>query len=191
MTAGRLDPQTLQQPRIAIQGGRGSWSDVTLRSVVAATVQPHATADAAWQAVLTGRADAAWLASRNSTMGEIHGTAAARRAGRCWMEASFAVRHALLARPATRRVDVVHGHPAALAQCRAALARLAPGARLAEAVDGAHAAPGLAVGEAVLGPAALSRMHGLRVLADDACDQPDNRTTFQLLLAPGGPDRAG
>ena len=145
--------------------------------------------------MLDGRADAAWLAAGNSTVGEIVATRAAREAGRCVLVAGFAIRHALLGQPGTRLDDlaVVHGHPAALAQCSATLRRVAGHASPRAAVDGAHAAAQLAMGEAVLGPPDLGGMHGLAVLAGDVSDRPDNRTTFQLLVGAGllGSDRRG
>ena len=165
---------------------------MTVRSLLPADVHPYATAAAAWQAVRVGEADAAWLAAGNSTVGEITATRTARHEGVCLLAASFAIRHALLAPAGTRLSDLaaVHGHPAAVGQCAGTLRRLAARARMVEAVDGAHAAAGLAPREAVLGPPGLAALHGLAVLAADVSDRPDNRTTFHLL-AQVGPDRAG
>lgn len=174
--------------RIAIQGGRGSWSEESLAQAIPdAQVLRLSTVAAAWKAVTEGRAAAAWLAASNSTTGDIALTQGPRSEGTVWLERAHPIQHALLARPGARLDGLrrVAGHPQALAQCARTLKQLAPRARPVPSVDGAHTARRLAGMETgVLCSANLAPRLGLKVLAPSVVDDSANETTFQLLVAP-------
>lgn len=171
---------------VAIQGGAGSWSEASLVAALPGVrVRRFATVEEAWRATLAGETAAAWLARHNSLVGEVEATRLARREGDALLSRTVDVAHALLAARGARLADVavVAGHPLALRQCAASLARLVPGARLVAAVDGAHAAARLRPGDgrAVVAGVHVAARRGLAVLAEGVADGP-NRTTFDLLL---------
>jgi len=176
------------QLSIAIQGATGSWSELSLHRVLpSVNILPCDTVADAWRQTRTGAADAAWLASHNSTIGDIEATSSARHEAETWLEVEQPIQHALIA-PAGVRVgelDHIEAHPLAFEQCAASLARLVPRAQRVTAIDGAHAAAGLAQKRStgVLASATVARTFGLSVLHERMNDAPDNRTTFQLLLS--------
>lgn len=175
---------------VAYQGGPGSWSETSLRMALpVAHGVGKPTFAGAWRATLDGEAIAAWLPVRNSVLGPFPEVLEILEHAVVWMEADLPVRHALLAADGTQLEDVrrVVGHPKAIAQCRRRLAQAVPQARLEDVVDSAHeltAAP-LAEGDAVVGSRTLAERHGLAVLVDDVSDDPDNATTFRLVVPPG------
>jgi chorismate mutase/prephenate dehydratase len=187
MTLLQVSADVQSSLRVAFQGGIGSWSDESL-SVHLPGVQRLACAgvDDAWAQVRRGDAVAAWLALRNSTIGEISDTRQVQEEGLVWLEVDHPIRHALVGR---RLVDLselrrIEGHPRALEQCRKTLDRLAPQAERASTIDGAHSAR-TSVAEpttAFVGPARLADAIGGAVLAPDVCDQAENTTTFGLLV---------
>lgn len=175
------------QISVAIQGSPGSWSELSLQRTLPDIRIVHCeTVEAAWRLARKGEADAAWLAARNSTIGDVAATAAVRRDAECWAEADQPVTHALLAPPGTRLPDVrrVEAHPLAIEQCRKTLDRLLPHAQRVDALDGAHAARTLAErpATAVLASAHLAPLLQLAVLHERVNDLAQNETTFQLLL---------
>lgn len=176
-----------QRLHVAIQGGPGSWSEETLQQVLPAA-QPMRcdTVAEAWRACRTGAAVAAWLPVANSHAGPVPETQGVAAEAEGWLEVEAPIRHALLARPALGLADLrrVEGHPHALAQCRATLARLVPQAELVPTVDGAHSAATLPpdAPAAVVGSRRLAQGNGWRVLHEGLADAPDNRTRFRLLL---------
>lgn len=174
--------------RVAIQGGRGSWSEESLAAAYPAVrVRRFATVEAAWRAVEAGVADAAWLAAHNTRTGDIDVTRNVRVKARLLAASTYPVQHALLARQGVKLTDLRHvvGHPQALAQCAEALRRLVPRAQTVASVDGAHAARRLQHQEptAVLASRRVAARLGLRVL-HAAMAEEGNATTFHLLVPP-------
>jgi prephenate dehydratase len=119
-------------------------------------------------------------------------------------EAIVAIQHLLAARPGTElsQVETVYSHPQALAQCRARLEALLPGARQITTSSTAEAArlvaqgaTGVEGGAVELGAACISSrravdLYGLQVLSDDIQDEKFNATRF-WLLAPKSPEPSG
>ncbi len=173
--------------RVAIQGGRGSWSEESLTEalpgVEALTCD---TFGEAWAAARDGRAAAAWLPVHNSTIGTLGEVAELVAGADAWLESTIAIDHALVAPETVDLEDIrtVLAHPRALEQCRATLARLVPGAELRPTPDGAHSLDRLnrAEGSAVVGSPRLAHHPGLRVLAHPVNDTLDNATMFRLLV---------
>jgi prephenate dehydratase len=168
---------------------------------------PAATFAEAVTAVRDGDAEFAVLPVWNSTIGRIVSAWEALRSpddarlrARPVGEITIPVRHCLLSRHGVppEAITGVMGHPAALAQCSALLARRALRALPAEDSAGAARALAEASGNApmrvpgsdatvnpldtaTLAPAAAAARYGLVIIAADVQDQIDNRTSFLVL----------
>ncbi|HLE47996.1 MAG TPA: prephenate dehydratase domain-containing protein [Candidatus Thermoplasmatota archaeon] len=171
--------------RVAIQGGPGSWSEISLQANLPRIEVLHCdTVRDVETACRSGAAVAAWLARQNSTVGPIQETDEAASTMDAWLVAEHPIRHALLGRKglALASIKVIRGHPRALEQCRATLARIAPQAPQEATVDGAHSAASISTSDAVLGAPEIAKRHGLSILAESVNDEPLNSTTFELLV---------
>src|SRR2546425_9981238 len=110
-------------PLVAIQGERGAFSELAVRSLFGrrARILPCAEFDALFRAAETGRCRYALAPVENTIAGSIHRVndllleSTLKVAG----EAVIRVSHALVALPGVRLRDVrrVYSHPVALAQC--------------------------------------------------------------------------
>ena len=173
--------------RVAIQGGPGSWSEIScLANIPDVDVLHCETVRDVEAACRSSAAVAAWLPRWNSTLGAIHDTDDAASAMECWLEAPHPIAHALVAPAGLKLEDVrvVRGHPRALEQCAKTLTWLVPRARLEGTVDGAHSARTLAADgdAAVLGPGSLAARSDRCVLAENVSDEAGNTTWFHLLV---------
>lgn len=94
------------------------------------------------------------------------------------------VRHNLLIKNNTKKIDVIVSHPQALAQCRQYLARQFPEAQL-KTVDSTAAAAYLvasgAENHAAIGSAQAGEIYGLKNYAADIQDHSGNCTRFIVL----------
>ena len=187
---------------VAYQGEPGAYSEAAAHARFGpdAEAAGHATFAGAVQAVRHGAADAAVIPVRNSATGTVvpgaEAVAGGLRGGlHADGEIALPIRHALLALPGTAlgAVRTVESHPEALRQCArwlgAALAAADVRPGPAAAPDTAGAARDLAArqdprGAAIAHRAAAAR-YGLAVLADGIQDDPDNVTTFVVLVRPG------
>ncbi len=123
-------------------------------------------------AATNGDADAVWLPVHNNLAGDILDAAAAIEGWEELERHGMAIRHHLLGRPDAdpNTLEVVYGHPAALAQCESTLASM--GLTAVPASDSATAAQraqedssiGAIAGEAAAG------IFGLNVLRHDVQD---------------------
>ena len=182
--------------RVVFQGEPLAYSDLAASRLMATRHAAGAerrgvpTFAAAVAAVRRKEADYAFLPVENSCIGAIEEvTAVLLDEGLSIVDEEIGeVRHVLAARPGTALADVrrVRSHPAALAQCRTALARL--GALPEPWHDTAGAAADLAredertaAGCAVICSREAAAAHGLVVLAEDVADDPQNVTRFVLL----------
>jgi chorismate mutase/prephenate dehydratase len=111
-------------------------------------------------------------------------------------EVELAIRHHLLARAgALADVRRICAHPQALAQCRATLEELLPGVERVPVSSSAEAARRARdeSGTAAIASHAAGEIYGLRALASEIEDRPDNTTRFHIvgrtLLAPSGHDK--
>ncbi|OLE67331.1 MAG: hypothetical protein AUG09_02995 [Acidobacteria bacterium 13_1_20CM_2_68_7] len=189
MTAARA-------PRVAIQGERGAFSELAVRSLFGsrARILPCEDFDSLFRAVEKKGCRYALAPVENSIAGSIHRVydllldSPLKVAG----EAIIRVSHSLVALPGVRLRDVrrVFSHPVALAQCedfflrhprmtRVATHDTAGSVRLLceqEARDAAAIAPELS-----------ARLYGARVLARGLEDHRANFTRFFLLSRDGRP----
>ncbi|PYT36819.1 MAG: prephenate dehydratase [Acidobacteria bacterium] len=181
-------------PLVAIQGERGAFSELAVRSLFGrrARILPCAEFDALFRAAETGRCRYALAPVENTIAGSIHRVndllleSTLKVAG----EAVIRVSHALVALPGVRLRDVrrVYSHPVALAQCerffrrnprltRVATYDTAGSVRLLreeEARDAAAIAPELA-----------ARLYGARILKKGLEDHRANFTRFFALSRDG------
>jgi prephenate dehydratase len=174
--------------RVAYQGEAGAFSELAVAQMWGqdAISIPSATFEDVLRAVSTGAADFGVIPVENTTIGTVPGSSEAIHsfpALRAVDETVVAVHHCLLALPdaTLERLEAALSHPAALAQCRAFLARH-PRVRPVDFYDTAGAAREIAArGDPRL--AAIAGRHvaarfGLVVLAPDIADSPDNFTRF-------------
>jgi prephenate dehydratase len=190
--------------RIAYLGPPGTFSEeaVARCDLVAGDAPvPFPTFADAYQALKSGRVEAALLPIENSIEGSIGATLdllvhdpgpLIRR------EINLPVRQHLLVRPGTGLADVkrVVSHPQPLGQCSRFLREKLPAASLEPAHSTADAARRVAAGEpdaAAIGSRLAAERFGLAILAEAIQDVDENVTRFVLLAqadeAPTGKDR--
>lgn len=182
--------------RVAIQGERGSFSELAARALFGprARVLPCPDFDALFRAAESGRARYALAPVENTIAGSVHRvhdllfSTSLRVAG----EAIVRVAHHLIALPGVRAADVrrVYSHPVALAQCehffrahprltRVATYDTAGSVRLLRE-EGARDAAAIASDLA-------ARLYGARILKRHLEDHRSNFTRFFLLSRDGRP----
>jgi prephenate dehydratase len=179
--------------RIAYQGEAGAFSEEAVHAMLGPAVIPVPCpqfADAG-AALLDGRADAAVLPIENSIHGAVLPTFDLLAAGRLEVLAEIVqpIRLCLMARPGVRLEDVerVLSHPVALAQCERYVRRM--GFKAVVHSDTAGAAAEVArsgdAHSAAIAARGAAAAYGLRILAGDVQDRPDNQTRFFLIARRG------
>jgi len=175
---------------VAIQGERGSFSHAAVVELLGEdwTPQPHASFEAAFQAVAGGAAARALIPFENSLAGSIHENYDRLSALPLHIigEAQLRIRQCLIARPGTSIgiIRRVASHPVALAQCRKFFAER-PQVEAIATYDTAGAVRALQhdgpVTQAAIGPALAAALYGGQVLMEAIEDDPENYTRFLLL----------
>ena len=186
--------------KIAFLGPEGTYTHAAVTRHFGHSVRalPLPEVEKVFQEVESGSADFGVVPIENSTEGTVRHALDMFLSSPLMIcgEVELAIRHQLLVRTG-RLGDVrrICAHPQALAQCRMTLAELLPGveripvASSAEAARRARDEDGTA---AVAGEAA-AEIYGLRALATEIEDRPDNATRFYVvgrsLFAPSGADK--
>lgn len=174
--------------RVAIQGGRGSYSDdaATLWAPDRALIACRAFEDAV-AGLAKGEVAAAVLPIWNTMVGPLHEVLDLLDANPVQVVSlgTLPIKHALMAPRGDAGPTVIYGHPKALLQCPAALQARWPGIELRQE-DAAGVADrwereGHEPGAALLGNPRLAALHGLAVLDTEMSDVVGNATTFALL----------
>jgi prephenate dehydratase len=185
-------------PRYAYFGPEGTFTEQALRTLPAAAkaeLVPHASINAALDAVRSGAADAAMVPIENSIEGGVPTTLDALATGdpvQIVREVVLPVRFNLLARPgvelsAVRRITTF---PHAAAQCRTWLGAHLPDAEIVPAASTAAAAKVVAEDpeyDAALSAAIAGERYRLHALAEDIGDPVGAVTRFVLLSRPAAP----
>jgi prephenate dehydratase len=176
--------------RVAYQGEPGAFGEEAIRAHFAerAAAVPCARFEDVGRLLLEGGVDLAFLPVENSIIGPIDEAALVieRYALRTIDEHVLRVRHCLLGLAGARveGIRAVRSHPAAIAQC-AGFLRAHAWMRALPVLDTAGAARQLArdrtPANAAIASRAAATLYGLRVLAADIQDAPDNRTRFAIL----------
>ncbi|MDX6765173.1 MAG: prephenate dehydratase [Candidatus Methylacidiphilales bacterium] len=105
-------------------------------------------------------------------------------------EICIRIRHVLMARPGTQKINKIYSHPQAFGQCRQWLLRHYPGVRLVESSSTSHGAELAAneAGSAAIASQFAARRCGLEVLHTNIQDARRNMTRFLVLnRTPAGP----
>ena len=165
---------------------------ITQRDLTPAEQRALPSITAVLDAVAQGKADLGFVPIENG----IEGTVSATIDGlihdvdlHIQREVVMDIHLHLMAAPGTELADVhaVSSYPHALAQCQKYLARALPDAEQRAANSTADAARVLgqsgAAGEAAIAPRLAAERYGLRILAQDVEDHPENKTRF-VLVAP-------
>ena len=165
---------------------------LTQRDLAPAAQRPLPSITAVLEAVAHGEVDLGFVPIENG----IEGTVSATIDGlihdvdlHIQREVVMDIHLHLMAAPGTELADVhaVSSYPHALAQCQKYLARALPDAEKRAANSTADAARVLgqsgAAGEAAIAPRLAAERYGLRILAQDVEDHPENKTRF-VLVAP-------
>ncbi|HVH12691.1 MAG TPA: prephenate dehydratase [Longimicrobium sp.] len=180
--------------RVAFQGELGAFSGEAVRVLFGRNVEPVARrefADVA-DAVLRGEAECGLLPVENTLAGSVVAAydVLATQPLEIVGEVVTPIHHCVLGLPGATLEGLtrVASHPVALAQCTRWLASH-PALRAVAAYDTAGAARDVAAGgdpalAAIAGRGAAER-YGLRVLAADVEDRPDNQTRFLAVIARG------
>ena len=196
MTTMHPQPAARETIRVAFQGELGAFSEEAVRVFFGDAAEPVACrefTDVA-AAVLGGDVEFGLLPIENTLAGSVVGTYDVLAASplRIVGEVVTPIHHCVLGLPGATLDGLarVRSHPVALAQCTRWLATR-PAVQAIAAYDTAGAARDVAAGGdpsagAIAGRGAAQR-YGLRVLAADVEDRPDNQTRF-LVVAPRDAD---
>jgi prephenate dehydratase len=190
--------------RIAYLGPEGTFTESALLKMAAAgvipggggdvTPQPMDSTPAALSAVRAGSADFACVPIENSIDGTVLPTLDSLATGtplQIYGELTLDVAFSIVTRPdrGSDPVRTVAAFPVAAAQVRHWLAENLPTAEIVPANSNAAAAQDVAAGRADAGvsTALAAQRYGLATLADGVVDEPNARTRFVLVGAPGPP----
>jgi prephenate dehydratase len=175
---------------VAIQGERGSFSHAAVLELLGTDwmPQPHATFEAAFQAVAAGKAERALIPVENSLAGSIHENYDRLSALPLHIvgETQLRIRQCLIARPGSTLgvIRRVASHPVALAQCRNFFAER-PNVEAIATYDTAGSVMDLLrdgpATQAAIGPALAASLYGGQILLESIEDDPENYTRFLLL----------
>lgn len=191
-------------PRVAYLGPQGTFTEAALLQMVASRAVSGALADVeplpcdsaegALAAVRSGTADYACAPIENSIEGSVVPTMdslATDSPLQIYAEHTLDVAFSIAVRAGTQAADVetVAAYPVAAAQVKRWLAEHLPDAHTVPATSNAAAAHDVAGGRADAGvsTALAAQRLGLATLADGVVDEPNARTRFVLVGAPGPP----
>ncbi len=182
----------------AYLGPEGTFAEAALAHLTRSTggteglAQPLPSVGAALAAVRSGEVRAALVPLENSVEGSVPATMDGLVDGEPLVvtrEVFLPVGFVLAVRPGTTPADVrsVASHPHALAQCRARIAEVLPGADVVPTASTADAARRVAAGEhdAAVCAAIAAERYELDALVPDLADHPGAVTRFVLVEQPG------
>ncbi|MDL2230345.1 prephenate dehydratase [Alistipes sp. OttesenSCG-928-L06] len=180
-----------EKPRVAIQGGDGSFHQIIAHQTLGQNIEivPCATFREAAAKAESGEADVAVMAIENSIAGSILPNYKILQRGTLKIvgEAYLHIRQQLMANPgvALEEIREVHSHPMALQQCAEYLDEHPW--RLVETNDTAMSAKHLAEtgarNAAAIASTAAAELYGMEIIAPDIHTIKNNYTRF-LILAP-------
>lgn len=191
----------LEQPmHIAFLGPEGTFTQAAALKHFGHSVKtvPLATIDEVFREVEAGRADYGVVPVENSTEGAVAHTLDRMMNSSLTIcgEVALRIHQHLMGKVAdTAGIRRIYSHRQSLAQCRKWLDTHLPGVEQVDVVSNAEAARRAAAEEhtAAIGPEAAAGLYGLRLLASNIEDQPDNTTRFLVLgrnqVAPSGNDK--
>jgi chorismate mutase/prephenate dehydratase len=184
-----------QKVKVAFQGERGAYSESAVYAFFGkkAEVKPCRDFKAVFESVENHEAQFGVVPIENSLEGSVNQTydLFLKYDLKVCGEVIVKIDHCLIANPSTRleAVKAVYSHPQALAQCRSFLERL--GRELIPTYDTAGSVKmlkekGLKDAAAVASERA-AELYGMKVLARDIADNPENYTRFFVLSKEDSP----
>jgi chorismate mutase/prephenate dehydratase len=191
----------LEQPmKIAFLGPEGTFTQAAALKHFGHSVitVPLATIDEVFREVEAGSANYGVVPVENSTEGVITHTLDRMISSPLQIngEVTLRIHQHLMGNIAMQDIARIYSHRQSLAQCREWLDTHLPNAERIETSSNAEAARRAArePGCAAIGPEAAAGLYGLRLLASNVEDQPDNTTRFLVLgrnsVSPSGADRS-
>ncbi|MGQ0527334.1 MAG: prephenate dehydratase [Alphaproteobacteria bacterium] len=177
--------------KIAFQGARGAYSDVSCRTVYPGMeTLPCLTFHDAFAAVKEGKADLAMIPVDNTLAGRVADVHHLIPESNLYIIGEFflPIHHCLVAPKGAEKEELkfIHSHVHALPQCRKLLARL-PNAKPQVHADTAGAAEDVArmndKTHAAISSALAAEIYGLDILEENVQDADHNTTRF-LVLSP-------
>jgi chorismate mutase/prephenate dehydratase len=191
----------LEQPmKIAFLGPEGTFTQAAALKHFGHSVitVPLATIDEVFREVEAGSANYGVVPVENSTEGVITHTLDRMISSPLQIngEVTLRIHQHLMGNIAMQDIARIYSHRQSLAQCREWLDTHLPNAERIETSSNAEAARRAAKepGCAAIGPEAAAGLYGLRLLASNVEDQPDNTTRFLVLgrnsVSPSGSDRS-
>jgi chorismate mutase/prephenate dehydratase len=190
--------RALEQPlAVSYLGPAGTFSEMALRTQFGGGVdaRPCASIDEVFRQAETGAVHYALVPVENSTEGAVGRTLDLLLATPLRIVGEVVLRvHQNFMTNAKSLADVriVYSHAQSLAQCQGWLARSVPHAQREAVASNAEAARRAAgeEGAGALGPAIAAERYGLKLVAENVEDQPNNMTRF-LVLGNQAPSASG
>ena len=191
---------SLEQPlTVAYLGPAGTYTEAAVIKHFGhfTTRRSHAAIDEVFREVESGAAHCGVVPVENSTEGMVNHTLD------CFMtsqlsicgEIELPIHHAFMSKGASDSITEIYSHEQSLAQCRRWLDSHYPGVSrtpLASNAEAARVAARTDGAGAIAGEMAAER-YGLRILATQIEDEPDNKTRFLVLgdqeVGPSGHDK--
>ena len=173
--------------KIAYLGPAGSWTHQVAINKFGNSVEyvAEASIEGVFDRVASRAADYGVLPIEHSTEGTVHHTLdhLVDSSLQIYAEILWRAGTVVLAQSETARLEVIHGHPQVLAQCRPWLAERFPGVALVESPTSSAAAAQAAASpvHAALGTPLSAELHGLRVVAHS----PSRHTTQARFIVLG------
>lgn len=178
------------EKNVGYLGPRGTFSEEIALSFyrgVEGRFTPYASIDAVIRAVQAGEVTEGIVPVENSLEGSVNitlDTLAHEVELYIVKEMVQPIRHNLLVREGTKHINVVLSHPQSLAQCRYYFNQHYPGADLVPVESTAAAAYQVASGaknHAAVASLRAADIYGLKVIATDIQDNPNNSTRFVVV----------
>lgn len=178
--------------KIAIQGVAGSFHDQAVRQFY--NINDYEliacnTFEDVFKSVKNGTTEVGFVAIENSLYGSIHETydMIIKYRANIVGEIQLPIHQQLIVLPNADLADIhtVMSHPAALDQCRSYIEKHLPNAKIIEHHDTAGAVYDISQGSdstvAAIASEAAATLYGMKVLAKNIEDEPDNITRFIVI----------
>ena len=188
--------------KIAIQGVAGSFHDQAVRKFYNLDnyeLKACNTFEDVFKSVKNDLAEVGFVAIENSLYGSIHETydMIIKYKANIVGEIQLPIHQQLIAMPGKNIADIqtVMSHPAALDQCRAYIEKHLPNAKIIEHHDTAGAVYDISQGSddkvAAIASETAASLYGMKVLAKNIEDEPDNITRFIVISKKPFDDKSG
>jgi prephenate dehydratase len=186
----QVNSQLPAEKKVGYLGPRGTFSEeiaLNFYRGVEGRFIPYVSIDAVIRAVEAGEVSEGIVPVENSLEGSVNitlDTLAHEVDLYIVREMVQPIRHNLMVQEGTKHINTILSHAQALAQCRQYLNRHYPGAELQEVESTAAAAYRVASGaknSAAIGSLRAAEIYGLKVVAGDIQDNPNNSTRFVVL----------